>query len=456
MMISAEFVNFNDSRETIFAKLQKYCLFGMIVFIFLPFPYFIDTYGSTILEYANDFTSIVIFPSLAMVMGLLIIELYQSLKNSRYFYNFYIFWLIYSAFWLSYHVAVNSPESAIITYYAIKILCALTVGYYVYKSNFWLKYRDYLLWVIIVLGSVNALLAGFHFLLGNSIGLHLVGESPLSIEGNNIAKLVAHGTLYLRGYGLMPHPNILAGILITITSLNLYLLNKYQKSVLEILLYTTLFIIISGVFFSFSRAGILALIIVLTTWGVYSLKIWSKAVGFSIISALIWIIVLSSVLWPWLSGRATLADPAVEERVILNEATVEVLTENWLTGTGPGTNIIVLHEKLSGQVEDWVIQPVHNYILITLSDLGIFGYLLLIPILAIAMMAIIKFIDSESPSLWLTALLASVVGMVFLFWFDHYFYTYWPAQLWLWLILGMTAKEVWERIYIAKLFHGKQ
>lgn len=456
MMILDTFVKFTDSRETILNKFQKILLYGIAFFIFLPFPYFFNTESANILGYHSDFTSIVAFPSFFLVCLLLITEVYRNLRYSENFINFYNFWLISGIFWISYHVTISTPLSAVIAYSAFKIFCALTVGYYVYKSSFWLNYKDFILWVIIILGSANAILAGIQFLLGNSIGLHLIGESPLSIDGSNIAKLIAHGTKYLRGYGFMPHPNILSGMLVIVTSLNLYLLNKYSQAKSEVILYLTLFLGISGVFFTFSRAGIAALLLVIITWGIYSLKVSSVTIGKTISSALVWCVVLGMILWPWISGRASISDPAVTERVLLNTATVELLEDHWLVGTGPGSNIIVLHGKLYGQVEAWVIQPVHNFWLITLSDLGLLGYVILIPIIAIVLMALTRFIGSESPSLWLTTLLAALIGVIFLFWFDHYFYTYWPPQLLLWLILGMTAKEVYSQIYLAKLFHGKQ
>lgn len=455
MMIITEIVKSIASRETFLDKLQLLLILGLIITILIPFPYLVQTSSSNLLGYNSDFTGIWIFPSLLFAILLLLAETFKSLKNSQRFQTIYIYWLIYSIFWIFYHVGVNSDESRLIAYAALKIICALTVGYYVYKSELWLKYKDYLLWVIIVLGSLNSILAAIQFLAGASIGFNLFGESSLSVGGINIAKVVAHGTEYLRGYGLMPHPNILSGLLVIITSLNLYLLTKNTQQRSEIVLYLALFLNISGVFFSFSRAGLAALVIILLTWSVYFVRIRAKFLYPALFAIISWCLVLTFVLLPWLGSRATLSDPAISERALLNTMTFEVVNDHWVFGTGPGTNIIMLHEKLSGKVEDWAIQPVHNYWLINLSDLGLIGEIVLILIVGVALMAIIRFLYNH-PTIWLTSLVAIMLAILFLFWFDHYFYTYWPMQLFLWIIIGLVCKEACGHISFFKLFHGKQ
>ncbi len=100
---------------------------------------------------------------------------------------------------------------------------------------------------------INGILAIFQFISGHSLGLSWIGESVLDIKTvGGIAKQNILGHTFLRGYGLLPHPNMtgflgVIGLLYT----NRFTSKKLQQTVWKTSLQITSIVLIV---LSFSRA----------------------------------------------------------------------------------------------------------------------------------------------------------------------------------------------------------
>ncbi len=444
-MILDKFVNNFDSRETSWSEQLELALFvGIIGSLLIPIRYVIPGLSETILGYFSDFTAISLYLSQVFVILYIIQGVYKDFSRGDFLAITKILVLLI-VFWVILSLTNLSSSQVLFNFSYLRIICALLLGYYVYKSNIWLKYNKFIVGIIICLGSINAAIALIQFCIQHSLGLNLLGESPIQLTGYGIAKVVAHGTNFIRGYGLFPHPNILSAILATISILNLYLLTKTTQ-IPRFCLWVSFCLLTAGLFVTFSRAGIFAFGLGFTTWWILNYRSNRKRDLQLAIIPIMWLIIISSIFFPWLSQRASWSDQAVSERGVLNSAGLEIIKQHWLVGTGPGTNLETLHGKLSKQYDFWQIQPIHNYFLISIAELGLAGLVICIVILyffyKIFRKTLSSHFDSKQNSDWLIALTSISVIIFTLFWFDHYFYTIWPSQILLWIFIGLMAKEI--------------
>ena len=104
----------------------------------------------------------------------------------------------------------NSHIAGLSFYQLLKL--AEFIGFYFYlRSAFGkvFKFRDILI-TIIASGIFQAAIAIAQYFKQGSLGLKLLGESPLSVGATGVAVFIADSEKYLRAYGTMPHPNVLA------------------------------------------------------------------------------------------------------------------------------------------------------------------------------------------------------------------------------------------------------
>jgi len=68
--------------------------------------------------------------------------------------------------------------------------------------------------IIIFLGLFQGIIGIIQFIIQKSVGLFWLRESLISPEILGVAKIILNKEVYIRAYGLMPHPNILGGFLL--------------------------------------------------------------------------------------------------------------------------------------------------------------------------------------------------------------------------------------------------
>ncbi len=157
------------------------------------------------------------------------------------------------------------------------------------------------------------------------------------------------------------------------------------------------------------------------------------------------------IFYPWILSRGTINDQAIIERSIYNQTGIEIIKSNWLIGTGAGTNMFHMTQNLQNQLDSWNIQPIHNYWLILISEFGITGLIIMFFILityykalkyTITSKKISNDIDNPTSDNWSITLSTIAISLFTLFWFDHYFYTYWPGQILLALVIALMWKQI--------------
>lgn len=269
--------------------------------------------------------------------------------------------------------------------------------------------------VIKALGTTilfQSLLAIFQFVLGRSVGLWIIGERSFNLLTPTIAKFNFYEYVVLRPYGTFPHPNVLAGFIVTILPLINYFKSSFHK----------LIPIIGGLasILTFSRVGTLVLLL---EAGFYLRK-----------KILILLLILTPLILVRFGSVFNFDYISVVRREELALTALSFFQQSPLFGIG--LNNFISHgavtEIISGQVR--FFQPVHNIYLLSLSETGLVGFLGLGILIGYPIYRLwINRKDSFSKVLLYCWGILLFLGM-----FDHYLLTLAQGQRLLFLIWGFS------------------
>ena len=106
-----------------------------------------------------------------------------------------------------------------------------------------------------------------------------------------------------------------------------------------------------------------------------------------------------------------------------------MIREHPLTGVGIGSFIIELSRRAG---EGYIIEPVHNLLLLAGAELGVPGLLLVI---ALAISFAYRLFKVQDPNAILVG--ATITGLGVIGLFDHYLWTLAPCRLMLGITLGL-------------------
>lgn len=332
-------------------------------------------------------------------------------------------------------------------YFSLRFFILLLFFVILSRLNLSRRNIEILIWIIGVLAVLQAFIAFIQFYMQGSIGLYLLGESSIDPIKYGVAKIVPYGTRMIRGYGTFPHPNLLAGFLTLANVALLYLLTfNYQK----ILRYILLFMIginIFGLFITFSRNGILAFLIgFLTILSLLAINRQYTVIKSIILPVILSLTLATAIFYPFIYTRATISDSAVLERITYNNIGIEIIKDRGVTGTGLGLSVLHMEQYAEQSLKAWEIQPIHNYILISIAEWGI-GAMILLYLIFQPLYQKIKDISRGTPlpphiTTWNITLVGLGSAIFILFMFDHYFYTIWPTQVLLWTFLALIASRM--------------
>jgi len=105
-------------------------------------------------------------------------------------------------------------------------------------EKFYFSFLEIFIVIIIYSAFFQSFLAIFQFLKQKSIGFIFLKESFFNSSMTDVAKIIINGNIYIRAYGLFPHPNILGGfllfsIIITILYLQMFHVEHLKERWLE-------------------------------------------------------------------------------------------------------------------------------------------------------------------------------------------------------------------------------
>lgn len=316
------------------------------------------------------------------------------------------------------------------------------VGLFLYVKNNLDKIFDLkIFWQTYISGALlQSLIAIAQFFGQKSLGLKYLGESPLSPNIDGVAKLVVDGAKIIRAYGLAPHPNILAAILI-IAVFGLVWLFLQRNSKKDFYLFSIAFAtILLALFFTFSRSVITVGGILLIFWLLFlsrKKELRQKAI-FILLLLAVGYLFLVAYYWPLYANRfsvdSLVNNQAASLRVYYNQVAVDLVYSSPLLGIGQG-NFVNNFSQYYSSLETWVFQPVHNIYLLVASETGLVGLSFFSFFIFLVFRGALKNrrLAMENCFLYIFCFII-LTGLA-----DHFWWDLQQGQILFWLILGLLG-----------------
>lgn len=212
----------------------------------------------------------------------------------------------------------------------------------------------------------------------------LLGEFPIGLDQARISVVQAEGTRLLRPYGLLPHPNVLAGFLMVASIAGVpWLIHRRLPLIVMLaaasaVLWVFLLTFSRGAYLGFAVGVLLLLVLMLRSPDAPRQRI-AVLGGWAIIVAIAFV----AIYQPFLLARAGVGAETTEqysaaERAELNAAALTAIAERPLTGVGAGNlpwrSAFILYERGS------IVQGnyPHNIVLTVAGEYGLVGVVLFV------------------------------------------------------------------------------
>lgn len=300
-------------------------------------------------------------------------------------------------------------------------------------------------------GVLQALLAIWQFFsqsVDASKWLGLAGHLPW--ETGTI--IIESSGRWLRAYGAFAHPNILGGFLVVcffVTIIPALLLNGKRNTPWRII---ASLLIITGIFFSFSRSAWLALaaglIIIFVNEIIRAKKSTEPAktkyrnLAKYFFAPLLLVAVLGYLYQPLIFTRTSTADRletySVTDRLDYLTQAKDMINSYWLLGVGEGNYTYNLYQNKAAKTA-WHYQPVHNIFLLILAELGIVGLLAFLLFLISCLWYFISNIHRTGLGF---NLLSFPAAIIIIGCFDHYLWTSYAGIIILFLSFALILREL--------------
>jgi len=293
--------------------------------------------------------------------------------------------------------------------------------------------RKAFLYVLGIGALVVSLIGMVQYYLQHSLGgvFYFLGERSFNASTIDIATFSFQGTSILRSYATFPHPNVFAFFLLF--SLIFLLVNQslFKNKLFH---FSTIPFIVIALLLTFSRvtlmtAALLVIIHVLSQGRVSLRKVGLLCTPFVLLGILFF--------FQRLSPQSILRD--LGYRAELTILYWDMFLKSPLFGVGL-LNSFINQIPFQKTVSPILLQPVHNIYLYSLVQTGILGFLT-------AFFYLVKIIRKSCSSLkraktndklWARAVLYSLLAVLFIGFFDHFFLTLQQGQLMLALIVGLS------------------
>ncbi len=299
------------------------------------------------------------------------------------------------------------------------------------------KFKSIIFWGLGLAILMESSISLLQFITGGTLGLWILGERTFSISTSGIAKFDFRGVQFLRPYGTFPHPNVLAGFMVTVPVIlnvvkdlsRMRPPNKWRDS--SLLLGMT--IVLSGVttILTVSRVALLAGY--LETAFLLPRK-WKMVLVAVVLVLLPFIFIRFSSLFSFDSLT-------ILRRAELASSALKLFATSPILGIGLNNFIPLSAEGLVSGPSRF-LQPVHNIFLLALSETGLVGLLGLLVMFGYPIIKLFKLSPKPLPCRQagypLNPILVIWAVVIFLGMFDHYFLTLPQGYRLLFLVWGLS------------------
>ena len=291
--------------------------------------------------------------------------------------------------------------------------------------------------------AAHALIAGAQVANQRWLGLTALGEFRVTLESPGVSVVQAGDVRWLRPYGLMPHPNMLAGALLlgTLAAAGLTLRSSrwprwFGTALTAAGLYALLL--------TFSRAAWLGLAAggLALAAGLWRAGTLRRALPLAL-SLLAAGALFAALYWPFVLARAgtgseTTEQRSVADRVVYTQFALQAIGEFPLAGVGIGNFPWRASYYLTSVGFDLRGDNVHNVYLSAWAELGTVGLGLLVVALAAGTWAAVRALLAQ-PTVERAALLAGFAALSVVGLFDHYPWTILHFQAAWWGLLALAG-----------------
>lgn len=403
-------------------------LSAVLFVLFLPIQTRLFLFGaSTPSEWSSAFlyASDLLFIALLVVFGARVFQKQVSLQNNS------VVWVVGLFVIFSFISVLFAEHISVASFGALKALQGGILFVWAYSTDI---SRRCIVIPLVIGGVVNALVGFFQFSFQKSIGLTFLAESPLAPYTDQVAEIVVSSGRFIRAYGLVPSPNVLAFFLVVAL---LLLVALYYRKRIEFIgsFVFGAFVLILTLVLSFSRGIMLAGAGVVLYY--FSSLIWSvqgeykkRAVEILVlvgVCAVVVGVIFSSLLYDRFFVNIGL-DNAVQERLELNSVAMQNIQSNPL---GVGAK----HFTLATDQEF----PVHNVFLLVAAEIGVIGGVLFVLILLLVLYSFFQSLKqsgfSEQKLLWFSVVVLIILTALI----DHFLFTLQQGMLAFWLLIGVAT-----------------
>lgn len=287
----------------------------------------------------------------------------------------------------------------------------------------------------------NALLVIAQALNGGSLGLNTLGEFPFNADMTGISLLKAGGAVFVRPYGLMPHPNVAAGALLIGTLASASLIFAARRIVrlvgaaLVILGIAALLLTFSrGAWLGLAVGGLVGLLMLLPDMRRRDIRLPLAAALAGLIAVTAW---WFNTYRPFVLARAGEGQESVElrsvaDRIVFTDFALRSIAERPILGIGIGNFPWRASYYIAETFYALRGDNVHHVYLLAWAELGTPGVIMLVGALIAAFISVLR--RPRSPER--IAFLAAAAAFAAVGWVDHYPWTILHMQVAWW---GMMA-----------------
>ena len=276
----------------------------------------------------------------------------------------FILWITASVFWAQ--DALVSVAAA-----AHYWLFFVWLVYLINEIKDWRK----ILWPFVAGVGFQAIVGIAQYLSNSSVGLAFLGESILDPGAGNGIPVIGEGSSQLRAHGMLPHANMLGGLMTASLPIFWYLYHKAEPYRRQLLL---LLMMLTGVALalSYSRAAWATLILIAIAGIIVGFrtknKILFQAIGITMLAFMLALGPQASFVLSRFNTQAAIEQISIDERIEGYKQWQQMINDNSVRGVGVGNYALSLKELDSAR-ESWWYQPVHNIYLLITGELGVIG-----------------------------------------------------------------------------------
>ena len=373
-----------------------------------------------------------------------------KILNTKYFFFIllsFVFYSFFSIFW--------SDSRSVALYAWLRLMEGIGLFLVLQVIKFDLQK---LAWSFIFSTVIQAGLGVWQFLTQSTFACKWLGmamHDPI-LPGTYVVETVLRR--WLRAYGSLPHPNILAGFLAVGLMLIAWLYEKVAYGLKKLLLPVCFAILTLGLLTTFSKSAIVALgVVALFLWITAWLTRQDKEVKITLLKfTLIFLVIatiFSAVFWEAVSTRVYSQDrlevKSTTERLSYFDQSWQLIKKHPMLGVGIGNYTLAVHNEINANLKSWDYQPVHNIYLLVLAELGIIGFFLFVFLILFFIFypltslrtSFLFFILRGRENLY--NILFGVVFILLLMvgFFDHYLWTLYFGIMLFWLCFGLTRER---------------